>query len=44
MLEAGKARVVTVSRSYPAELADVWDACGGRSSAPVRPGWAGTAA
>src|SRR5215469_8147552 len=27
MLEAGEARVVTVSRSYPAELADVWDAC-----------------
>src|ERR1700745_2586569 len=27
MLEAGQARVVTVSRSYPAELADVWDAC-----------------
>jgi uncharacterized protein YndB with AHSA1/START domain len=27
MLDAGQARVVTVSRSYPAELADVWDAC-----------------
>jgi hypothetical protein len=27
VLEAGKARVVTVSRSYPAELADGWDAC-----------------
>jgi uncharacterized protein YndB with AHSA1/START domain len=27
VLEAGTARVVTVSRSYPAELADVWDAC-----------------
>ena len=27
VLEAGEARVVTVSRSYPAELADVWDAC-----------------
>jgi uncharacterized protein YndB with AHSA1/START domain len=27
MLEAGEARVITVSRSYPAELADVWDAC-----------------
>ena len=27
VLEAGQARVVTVSRSYPAELADVWDAC-----------------
>jgi len=26
ILEAGLARVVTVSRSYPAELADVWDA------------------
>jgi uncharacterized protein YndB with AHSA1/START domain len=26
-LEAGEARVVTVSRSYPAALADVWDAC-----------------
>ena len=26
-MEAGEARVVTVSRSYPAELADVWDAC-----------------
>ena len=25
MLDAGQARVVTVSRSYPAELADVWD-------------------
>ncbi|MGH3231659.1 MAG: SRPBCC domain-containing protein, partial [Streptosporangiaceae bacterium] len=27
MLEAGQARVITVSRSYPAELTDVWDAC-----------------
>jgi uncharacterized protein YndB with AHSA1/START domain len=27
VLAAGEARVVTVSRSYPAELADVWDAC-----------------
>ncbi|HTX84759.1 MAG TPA: SRPBCC family protein [Streptosporangiaceae bacterium] len=27
VLEAGHARVVTMSRSYPAELADVWDAC-----------------
>jgi uncharacterized protein YndB with AHSA1/START domain len=27
VLESGAARVVTVSRSYPAELADVWDAC-----------------
>jgi uncharacterized protein YndB with AHSA1/START domain len=27
VLEAGEARVVTVSRSYPAELSDVWDAC-----------------
>ena len=27
MLAAGQAQVVTVSRSYPAELADVWDAC-----------------
>jgi uncharacterized protein YndB with AHSA1/START domain len=27
VLEAGEARVVTVSRSYPAELADLWDAC-----------------
>ena len=27
VLEAGQARVVTLSRSYPAELADVWDAC-----------------
>ena len=27
VLEAGQARVVTVSRSYPAGLADVWDAC-----------------
>jgi uncharacterized protein YndB with AHSA1/START domain len=27
VLEAGQARVVTVSRSYPADLADVWDAC-----------------
>jgi uncharacterized protein YndB with AHSA1/START domain len=27
VLEAGQARVVTISRSYPAELADVWDAC-----------------
>jgi uncharacterized protein YndB with AHSA1/START domain len=27
VLEAGQARVVTMSRSYPAELADVWDAC-----------------
>lgn len=27
MLDAGQARVVTVSRTYPAELADVWDAC-----------------
>ena len=26
-LEAGQGRVVTLSRSYPAELADVWDAC-----------------
>jgi uncharacterized protein YndB with AHSA1/START domain len=26
-LEAGQARVVTVSRSYPADLTDVWDAC-----------------
>lgn len=26
-LEAGEARVVTVSRPYPAEIADVWDAC-----------------
>ena len=26
-LEAGEARVVTLSRSYPAGLADVWDAC-----------------
>lgn len=27
VLEAGEARVVTLSRSYPAELTDVWDAC-----------------
>ena len=27
VLEAGEARVITVSRGYPAELADVWDAC-----------------
>jgi uncharacterized protein YndB with AHSA1/START domain len=27
VLEAGQARVITISRSYPAELADVWDAC-----------------
>ena len=27
VLEAGQARVVSVSRSYPAELADVWGAC-----------------
>jgi uncharacterized protein YndB with AHSA1/START domain len=27
VLAAGTARVVTISRSYPAELADVWDAC-----------------
>jgi hypothetical protein len=27
MLEAGQARVVMLSRSYPAELADIWDAC-----------------
>ena len=27
VLAAGEARVITVSRSYPAELADVWDAC-----------------
>jgi uncharacterized protein YndB with AHSA1/START domain len=27
LLEAGEARVVTLSRSYPAEPADVWDAC-----------------
>jgi uncharacterized protein YndB with AHSA1/START domain len=27
VLAAGQARVVTVPRSYPAELADVWDAC-----------------
>lgn len=27
VLEAGTAKVATVSRSYPAELADVWDAC-----------------
>jgi uncharacterized protein YndB with AHSA1/START domain len=36
MLDAGQARVVTVSRSYPAELADVWDAC----TSPARiPRW-----
>ena len=27
VLAAGTARVVTISRSYPAGLADVWDAC-----------------
>lgn len=27
VLDAGEARVVTISRTYPAELADVWDAC-----------------
>ncbi|HEY7102265.1 MAG TPA: SRPBCC family protein [Mycobacteriales bacterium] len=27
VLEAGEARVITVSRSYPASIADVWDAC-----------------
>ena len=27
VLQVGQVRVVTVSRSYPAELADVWDAC-----------------
>ena len=27
VLDAGQARVVTLSHSYPAELADVWDAC-----------------
>lgn len=27
LLAAGEARVITVSRSYPDELADVWDAC-----------------
>lgn len=26
-LEAGEARVVTVSRTYPADVEDVWDAC-----------------
>lgn len=27
VLEAGEARVVTISRTYDAELEDVWDAC-----------------
>jgi uncharacterized protein YndB with AHSA1/START domain len=27
VLEAGQARVVTLARSYAADLADVWDAC-----------------
>jgi uncharacterized protein YndB with AHSA1/START domain len=27
ILEAGQARIVTVTRSYRAELADIWDAC-----------------
>jgi uncharacterized protein YndB with AHSA1/START domain len=27
VLEPGRARVVAVSRSYPAQLDDVWDAC-----------------
>src|ERR1700753_1900464 len=27
LLEAGQARVVTLSRSYAADLPDVWDAC-----------------
>jgi uncharacterized protein YndB with AHSA1/START domain len=27
VLEAGEARVVTISRTYAAEVADVWDAC-----------------
>jgi hypothetical protein len=27
VLAAGEASVVTLSRSYPAEIADVWDAC-----------------
>jgi uncharacterized protein YndB with AHSA1/START domain len=27
VLEAGQARVISVSRSYPAQLDDVWDAC-----------------
>jgi uncharacterized protein YndB with AHSA1/START domain len=26
-LEAGEARVITVSRTYPARIEDVWDAC-----------------
>jgi uncharacterized protein YndB with AHSA1/START domain len=27
VLEAGEARVVTVARSYPTDLSDLWDAC-----------------
>lgn len=27
VLEAGEARVVTLSRTYPTDLADLWDAC-----------------
>ena len=27
VLEAGEARVVTVSQSYPTHAADLWDAC-----------------
>jgi hypothetical protein len=27
VLEAGEARVVTVSQSYPTDAADLWDAC-----------------
>ena len=36
VLEAGEARVVTITRDYPAELADVWDAC---TSAERIPRW-----
>src|ERR1700753_3911399 len=36
LLEAGQARVVTLSRSYAADLPDVWDAC---TSAERIPRW-----
>lgn len=35
-LEAGEARVVTLSRSYPTDAADLWDAC---TSAERLPRW-----
>ena len=32
--QAGEARVVTISQTYPTDVADLWDACTNRDRIP----------